>query len=187
MLFKNIFTVLPSLLSGIAKLNRMSCVNYYADAFLDRCSEQRKDKKWITDRMTSKEATFILFHVDRPLVANTENKLTDAGGTSSVLYKIDYVLAENFIQKNCIILFLGLEYKKLDDTANHIKSTYAMPSLYDRTSFRPWFAIDTSSFDDDPDKISMLFNNEGSFLDGNYIRLTNINTNEASILAQVYI
>ena len=40
-------------------------INYFAHSFIDRCSDKRKDLKWIDEQTKSDKAVFILFHVDK--------------------------------------------------------------------------------------------------------------------------
>jgi hypothetical protein len=179
MFFGKLVVDVAKLLGKRNSLTRMSSVNYYADAFLDRCSDQRKSKEWVNEKMRAREAIFVLYYVDRPMV------LSGGDRACSVLFKTDYASAEKFIEKNCNLLFLGLEYKKLNETPTDVKSTYASPNRYDRNYSKPWFAIDTSSYDEKPENVEKLFNNGGSFLDGSFVRLANIDPNEASVMAQV--
>lgn len=40
-------------------------INYFAHSFIDRCSDRRKDQKWIDEQMKSDKAVFVLFHIDK--------------------------------------------------------------------------------------------------------------------------
>ena len=40
-------------------------INYFAHSFIDRCSDKRKDEKWIMDQMRSEKSVFVLFYVDK--------------------------------------------------------------------------------------------------------------------------
>ena len=45
-------------------------INYFAHSFIDRCSDRRKDQKWIDEQMKSDKAVFVLFHIDKLLICS---------------------------------------------------------------------------------------------------------------------
>lgn len=168
-----------------------STVNFFADSFLDRCSDKRKNLDWINEQMKLNQTNFILFHVDKPLV------IIDNANSLFSLYKLNYSQIEFLLNfnsndkfNNCIVLFLGLEYQRLIDENNNgnakkTSSPYSSPTIYDKSNYTPWFAIDASRYDEDFTNIEKLFSNGCSFLKGNFIRmLSTQNQQEASIIAQ---
>ena len=177
---------------------KMSYANFFADAFVDRCSEQRKNKEWINDKLNHSKTNFILFHIDKPFVTIDDSK-KEFNLCKLNYSQIEFLLNKNDEQReNCITIFLGLEYKRLIDENNNsenldenknnlknLRSPYLSPDLYDRSDYKPWFAIDTSNYDKDPQNIEKLFKN-GVFLQGNFIRMLSMqHKEEASLIAQV--
>jgi hypothetical protein len=181
-----------------------SIVNYFANTFLDRASNKRKDVNWINEQLQSNEAVFVLFHVNndvRPFVCIEEETKTFS------LSKFDFSQVKHFLASNdstsaddnktvditkskCNCLFLGLEYLKNDQIQSETNSSispYSRPDLYtDKTKFRPWFAIDTSGFELNSDELSSSLSKFGKFFEGNFLRLMGIqNPLEASVIAQV--
>jgi hypothetical protein len=188
------------------KFSRMTlpCVNYFAHSFIDRCSDKRKDKKFIGEQMKSDKAVYILFHVDKPFVKIDDSK------SSFVLCKLNYsqvkfMVEEEEVSKtnenegnardksssSCTCVFLGLQYEKNADFATDESqsscSPYSNPGLYNnKDSFTPWFAVDTSSYDLNLENVRKLFLNEGEFFEGNFLRMMAIQDElESSIIAQV--
>ena len=200
-------TGLLNVQEGFRSSIRMSqtCVNYFAHSFIDRCSDKRKDRKWIEEQLRSEKAVFILFYVDKPFVRVNNFKSTFS------LCKLNYsqvrvLLAADSINNNteqqkqqqpklpCVTVFLGVEYEKnvefcCSEDENDIakRSPYSNPELYsNKDSFSPWFAIDTSGFDSSVENVGKLFADEGEFFEGNFLRMMTIqDTLESSIIAQV--
>ena len=153
--------------------------------------------------MRSPKAVFILFHVDRPFMGMDDSSNTFA------MKKFTYEQVRPFLEAKtndetkqskvtCNWLFLGIEYEKtekgkLDSKSDggevwSIRSPYAhIDDYYNREEFRSWFAIDTSGFDEDADKIAKLFGSEsGKFYEGNFLRMMAIqDVFESSVIAQV--
>ena len=119
------------------------------------------------------------------------------------LYKFNYSEVKQFLEINseskplCTSIFLGLEYeKKIEcDDLNEMNSStqcwspYSNPHIYNKESYRPWFAVDTSGFDADIENVQKLFAekfaNSGQFFEGNFLRLLAIqDLAESSIIAQ---
>jgi hypothetical protein len=186
---------------------RMSYVNFFADSFVDRCSEHRKNKEWIQDKLKHSSTNFILFHIDKPFVIIDDTK------KEFNLCKLNYSQVEFLLKpkkegeerEDCIVIFLGLEYKRLIDENNNngenldqnskvlasinnfknSRSPYLTPDQYDRNDYKPWFAIDTSKYDLNHQNIENIFQN-GTFLQGNFIRMLSMeHREEASLIAQV--
>jgi hypothetical protein len=176
------------------------CVNYFAHSFIDRCSDKRKDKQFIEEQMKSDKAVYILFHVDKPFV-----KINDSKSKFS-LCKLNYSQVNFLLEKAqtneqesskisesspCTCVFLGLQYEKnpefFTDETQSSCSPYSNPGLYNnKSTFTPWFAIDTSGYDSNLENVSKNFLNEGEFFEGNFLRMMAIQDElESSIIAQV--
>ena len=68
---------------------------------------------------------------------------------------------------------------------DNLNSPYCDKSLYDRQQSKAWFAIDTLKYDEKVENIAQLFEG-GSFLEGNFVRITSVrDKSEASIISQV--
>jgi hypothetical protein len=181
----------------INKSYKMSYVNFFADTFIDRCSDQRKNKDWVNEKLKLNQTNFILFHIDKPFVIIDEEK--KQFNLCKLKYQqIEFLLNNKTnVDDNCTVLFLGLEYKRIVDENNNnnnnitssdfinSKSPYLSPDSYDRESYTPWFAIETSNHDKNHQTIEKLFQN-GTFLLGNFIRMMSMEfREEASLIAQV--
>lgn len=166
---------------------RMSYVNFFADTFIDRCSEQRKNKEWIEDKLKHPFANFLLFHVDKPFVIIDDAK-KEFNLNKLAYSQVEFLLNNKNEEKereSCVLIFLGLEYKRLDNTVDNnnnkddqnsqvaasinnfknSRSPYISPDLYDRNDYKPWFAIDTSNYDLNYQNVEKCFQN-GTFLQG---------------------
>lgn len=166
-------------------------VNYFAHSFIDRCSDKRKDSKWIEDHMQLDSSVFVLFHIDKPFVSVHDSK------NMYSLCKFNYSSVKQLLEKDeatnqfkCTNVFLGVEYEKNaqnDQTGLSLcHSPYSNPNTYNKNSYKAWFAIDTSGYDLNIENVSKLFASHGQFFEGNFLRLMAIQDMlESSIIAQV--
>lgn len=178
-----------------------STVNYFGNSFLDRQSERRKDAKWLEELMRSPKSVFILFHIDRPFMNLDETK--NALELSKFTYEQIRPFLENSTNNDdkaaaCNLLFLGIEYEKsehgklMSETDGgeiwSIRSPYSnVDNYYNRDEYKGWFAIETSSFDENGDKVAKLLGeHSGKFFEGNFLRMMAIHdVFESSVIAQV--
>lgn len=178
-----------------------SKVNYFGNSFLDRQSDRRKDSKWLDEQMRSPKSVFILFHVDRPFMSINSEK------NEFELSKFTYEQVKPFLENQkqsqqgdaTNWLFLGIEYERNENATNtttepldkgqiwSIRSPYSnIDNYYNRDEYRSWFAIDTSSFDENTDKIGKIVGESGKFYEGNFLRMMAIHdVFESSVIAQV--
>jgi NADH pyrophosphatase NudC (nudix superfamily) len=76
--------------AGLLKMNananliQRGTVNYFAHSFIDRCSDKRKNKRWIDEQLRAMNTVFILFQVDKPFV------IVDEQQKMFQLYKFNY-------------------------------------------------------------------------------------------------
>lgn len=167
--------------------------NYFGNSFLDRQSDRRKDTKWLDEQMRAPNTVFILFHVDRPFMNASDQ------ADAFALSKFTYDQVKTFINddtKKCNWLFLGVEYERRNDVNDaidekavwSIRSPYSnLDDYYNLDKYKSWFAIDTSGYSDDVEKVtSVLGNGVGKFFDGNFLRLMAVSdVYESSVIAQV--
>jgi NAD+ diphosphatase len=182
-----------------SQMDRSSVINYFAHSFIDRCSDRRKDIEWINSQLKNDNTIFILFHVDKPFVS------VDTANNMFSLTRFKYKDVKTFLEpgepngtsnhqsKNNFI-FLGLEYEKVNsdstdddavESAKMLYSPYSYSDSYNKNSAKAWFAIDTSNFDSNIEKIQKIFPQHGQFFEGNFLRLMAIkDIQESSIIAQ---
>lgn len=162
--------------------------NYFAHSFIDRCSDKRKNKKWINEQMKSNDSVFVLFHVDKPFVStnNTNNMFS--------LFRFNYEQIKMVLNTDSICIFLGVEYEKnkeynpeaSSNTMDTFKcqSPYSNPNIYNKNSFKSWFALDLAN-EANVNQINELFKEHGQFFEGNFLRVMAIqDLLESSIIAQ---
>jgi hypothetical protein len=195
--------------SGKKMMHQSSIHNYFGHSFLDRCSDKRRNAEWISQQMCSDQSVFVLFHGDRPFVLTSSD---DQNMYS--LYKFNYQEVKQFlepvkivnnssvIETKCVFIFLGLEYEKKDKNSVQNQSEcptsvsnfevchspYSSESLYSKEEgHKAWFAIDTSSFDENIESVTNLLSlDRAQFFEGSFLRLLAIQDSlQSSIIAQV--
>jgi NADH pyrophosphatase NudC (nudix superfamily) len=176
------FKKLTKMTQAITTTTTTQTVNYFAHSFIDRCSDKRKSPEWIREQQHSRDSVFVLFHLDKPFVTLNDSK------NMYSLYKFNYEQIKSVLeQKQSICIFLGVEYEKSinnnvddNDQVDTIQSPYSNPNIYNKTSYKSWFAIDIVN-----DSNCDLFKEYGTFFEGNFLRVMSIQDySQASIIAQ---
>jgi hypothetical protein len=172
-------------------------INYFAHSFIDRSSAKRKDAEWIKEQFYKQNTVFILFHVDKPFIAIDTSKnmyCLERFSNSQIEKLFNEDSVENSTKREKSTVFLGIEYepnKEFEDDRNLTPyevtfSPYSHPEINNINSYKSWFAIDTSVFNEDPETIVKLLGGSGQFFEGNFLKLMSIQDSlESSIIAQV--
>jgi len=173
-----------------------SNLNYFAHSFIDRSSAKRKDTAWIEEQFVRENTVFILFHIDRPFIAvdSSKNMYCLERFTHTQIKKLFSDSPEDSAKRQSSTVFLGVEYEPNKEFENNRDSTpyevtfspYSHPEINNVNSYKSWFAIDTSAFSEDPEKIVHLLGGKGQFFEGSFLKLMSIQDSlESSIIAQV--
>lgn len=105
--------------------------NYFSLNLLNRCSDKRKDKTWLRNKMLADSTRFILFHSLSALCIKLKDRKDK---WKYELARVEMRGIENFMASNPICIFLGVVQEN-----KHVPVTYEEPGL---------FAVDVSSMED---------------------------------------
>jgi NTP pyrophosphohydrolases containing a Zn-finger, probably nucleic-acid-binding len=137
----------------------MTAVNFYSGSFLDRCSELRKNFKYLQQALCKKDTKYIVFKRSRPLVES-------GNGKEKVLVKLSHEEVKKCFDFDLqdeewppYLLYLGRNAENVD-----------------------WFAVNNADSEAN-ERFNSLLNENREYVDG-YIEGLLIPWNESSITAQ---
>lgn len=105
--------------------------NYYSFNLLNRCSDKRKDKTWMRNKILASNTRFIIFH---NLGALSLNIPSSKNKWKYELARIEMKAIEQYMTANPVCVFLGVIQED-----RHVSLTFEEPGL---------FAVDLSSVEE---------------------------------------
>ena len=140
--------------------------NYFSLNYLNRCSDKRKDKTWLRNKVLTENTRFVLFHKLNGLAVPTQQKFKSQDKGKYELARVQMKSIENHMASNPVCVFLGLTQEN-----KHLPLTYEEPGL---------FAVDVSSMDE----LKVLSLVDKGFLMPGYPAAMQLLPSEAGIYAE---